>query len=292
MVSFNGNTGVYLQYAHTRIRSILRKAGDPDAAIDPTIALHPAERALALELDAYSTALTEVSDTLEPHKLCGYLHDLARDHTAFYEASHVLNAEEPTRTNRPADGSVPRVCRYRRAHPNRSSMARVTVKHATASVFLLTRADNPWRIGLVRHPRLGKWMLPGGHVEPDENAAEAALREVAEETGLTARLLSGPRLDEPDGVDDPPVIAPLWIVEQHVPAERREPEPHTHVDHLYLALTETTAPAPGAELPFAWYTTDQLAAVDMFEDTRARATYLLGRIDSLTETLVHDRVLG
>ncbi|MGH8078269.1 MAG: DALR anticodon-binding domain-containing protein [Lysobacter sp.] len=33
----------------------------------------------ALELDAYSTALAEVSDTLEPHKLCGYLYDLARD---------------------------------------------------------------------------------------------------------------------------------------------------------------------------------------------------------------------
>ncbi len=100
MVSFNGNTGVYLQYAHTRIRSILRKAGDPDVAIDPTIGLQPAERALALELDAYSTALTEASDTLEPHKLCGYLYDLARDFTTFYEACHVLRAEEPTRTNR------------------------------------------------------------------------------------------------------------------------------------------------------------------------------------------------
>jgi arginyl-tRNA synthetase len=100
MVSFNGNTGVYLQYAHTRIRSILRRAGDPDVAIDPTIKLQPAERALALELDAYSTVLAEVSDTLEPHKLCGYLYDLARDFTTFYEACHVLGAEEPIRTNR------------------------------------------------------------------------------------------------------------------------------------------------------------------------------------------------
>ncbi|WP_298182873.1 arginine--tRNA ligase [Saccharomonospora sp.] len=100
MVSFNGNTGVYLQYAHTRIRSILRKAGDPEVAIDPTIELQPAERALALELDAYGSALTDVSETLEPHKLCGYLYDLARDFTNFYEACHVLNAEEPIRSNR------------------------------------------------------------------------------------------------------------------------------------------------------------------------------------------------
>lgn len=171
-------------------------------------------------------------------------------------------------------------------------MARVTVKHATASVFLFARAEDAWRVGLIRHPRLGKWMLPGGHVEPDENPAEAALREVAEETGLAARLLPGPRLDEPDGADEPSVIAPLWIVEQHVPAERREPEPHVHVDHLYLALTPATPPAPGAELPFAWYAADQLDALDMFGDTRARAAYLLDRIDALTEATAYDRVPG
>ncbi|MGH3931106.1 MAG: DegT/DnrJ/EryC1/StrS family aminotransferase, partial [Pseudonocardiaceae bacterium] len=166
------------------------------------------------------------------------------------------------------------------------------VKHATASVFLLARAEDTWHIGLIRHPRLGKWMLPGGHVEPDENPAEAARREVAEETGLTARLLPGPQLNEPEGADEPSVITPLWIVEQHVPAERREPEPHIHVDHLYLALADATAPAPGAELPFAWYTTHQLHALDMFGDTRARATYLLNRIDTLTAATTYDRVPG
>ena len=48
--------------AHTRIWSILRKAGDPEVAIDPTVSREPAERALALELDAYRSILTEVSD--------------------------------------------------------------------------------------------------------------------------------------------------------------------------------------------------------------------------------------
>ncbi|WP_449224295.1 arginine--tRNA ligase [Amycolatopsis pigmentata] len=100
MVSFTGNTGVYLQYAHTRIRSILRKAGDPEATVDPTIPLETAERALALELDAYGTTLAEVGETLEPHRLCGYLYALARDFTTFYEACPVLKAEEPVRGNR------------------------------------------------------------------------------------------------------------------------------------------------------------------------------------------------
>ncbi len=100
MVSFTGNTGVYLQYAHTRIRSILRRAGDPEASVDSTLPLDPAERALALELDAYGATLAEVDQTLEPHQLCGYLHDLARDFTSFYETCPVLRADEPARGNR------------------------------------------------------------------------------------------------------------------------------------------------------------------------------------------------
>ncbi len=100
MVALTGNTGVYLQYAHARIRSILRKAGDPEASVDSGVALEPAERALALELDGYGATLTEVGTTLEPHRLAGYLYELARDFTAFYESCRVLDAEEPVRSNR------------------------------------------------------------------------------------------------------------------------------------------------------------------------------------------------
>jgi 8-oxo-dGTP pyrophosphatase MutT (NUDIX family) len=45
-------------------------------------------------------------------------------------------------------------------------MARVTVKHATASVFLFARDEDLWHVGLIHHPRFGKWMLPGGHSNP------------------------------------------------------------------------------------------------------------------------------
>ena len=100
MVSFAGNTGVYLQYAHTRICSILRKAGDAGATVDPALPLHPAERALALELDAFGGVLAEVGELLEPHRLCGYLYDLAKAFTDFYEACPVLSAEASVRANR------------------------------------------------------------------------------------------------------------------------------------------------------------------------------------------------
>lgn len=100
MVSFTGNTGVYLQYAHTRICSILRKAGDVAPRVDATLALDPAERALALRLDGLAGVLTEVGTTLEPHRLCGYLFDLAKAFTDFYEACPVLAADQPVRDNR------------------------------------------------------------------------------------------------------------------------------------------------------------------------------------------------
>jgi arginyl-tRNA synthetase len=100
MVSFNGNTGVYLQYAHTRICSILRKAGDGTTTVDRALPLHPAERALALALDAFADVLAEVGRFLEPHRLCAYLYGLARAFTDFYEACPVLPADPPVRSNR------------------------------------------------------------------------------------------------------------------------------------------------------------------------------------------------
>lgn len=100
MVSFTGNTGVYLQYAHARISSILRNAGDTGTTVDSSVPLEPAERDLGLALDAYGAVVTEVAATLEPHRLCGYLYDLARVFTTFYEACPVLKADEPVRGNR------------------------------------------------------------------------------------------------------------------------------------------------------------------------------------------------
>jgi arginyl-tRNA synthetase len=100
MVSFNGNTGVYLQYAHTRICSILRKAGDASTDVDPALPLHPAERGLILAADAFGDVLIEVGRVLEPHRLCGHLYELAKAFTDFYEACPVLAADEPVRANR------------------------------------------------------------------------------------------------------------------------------------------------------------------------------------------------
>ncbi|WP_165988379.1 arginine--tRNA ligase [Streptomyces sp. YIM 98790] len=102
MVSFSGQTGVYLQYTHTRIASILRRAGDSaaQARFRPALALEPAERQLALLLDEFSSVLNGVADTLEPHRLAGYLYSVAKAYTDFYESCPVLKADAETRANR------------------------------------------------------------------------------------------------------------------------------------------------------------------------------------------------
>ncbi|MFC9927111.1 arginine--tRNA ligase [Streptomyces sp. NPDC127190] len=95
MVSLNGDTSVYLQYAYARIQSILRKAGEARPAAHPELALAPAERALGLHLDQFAETVLEVAAAYEPHKLAAYLYQLASLLTAFYDQCPVLKAETP-----------------------------------------------------------------------------------------------------------------------------------------------------------------------------------------------------
>jgi arginyl-tRNA synthetase len=102
MLSFDGNTGPYLQYAHARICSIFRRAEIDRASVrgvDIQVGT-PQERALALRLLAYPTAIDTTLETYSPHKLCTYVYDLATDFTAFYEHCPVLKADEPLRSSR------------------------------------------------------------------------------------------------------------------------------------------------------------------------------------------------
>ncbi|PZT68878.1 arginine--tRNA ligase [Streptomyces sp. SW4] len=95
MVSLNGDTSVYLQYAYARIRSILRKAGDARPQARPELALHEAERALGLHLDAFAETVAEAAAEYAPHKLAAYLYQLASLYTAFYDKCPVLKAQTP-----------------------------------------------------------------------------------------------------------------------------------------------------------------------------------------------------
>jgi arginyl-tRNA synthetase len=101
LLALTGNTGPYLQYAASRIRSIFHKGGRAPAAMTgPVILTAPAERALALRLLGFGRAVADVTVAAEPHKLAAFLFDVASAFTTFYEQCPVLSAEPAVRDSR------------------------------------------------------------------------------------------------------------------------------------------------------------------------------------------------
>ncbi len=97
MLSLEGNTAPYMQYAYARVRSIYRKGGlDSVDAADISLD-HPAERGLALILARLPEAIETVAADCTPHVLCGYLFDLAGAFMGFYENCPVLKADSDAR---------------------------------------------------------------------------------------------------------------------------------------------------------------------------------------------------
>ncbi len=96
MVSFEGNTAAYIQYSYTRARSILRKAEATDAQVRAyaVIVATAEEKQLALKLQQFPAVVDSVALSLEPHRLCNYLYDLAAFSHKFIETCPVLKAED------------------------------------------------------------------------------------------------------------------------------------------------------------------------------------------------------
>jgi len=118
MLSLDGNTAPYIQYAHARTASLLRRAAEEGVAGAANLAGVPApagpvtvsgnlslleaylaqpprqpeEKELAKRILGFPDALAASLETYSPHKLCGYLFELASTFTAFYESSPVLRA--------------------------------------------------------------------------------------------------------------------------------------------------------------------------------------------------------
>ena len=91
MMSFEGNTAPYLQYAYTRIRSIFRKANiDPQSFNAEINIVEPQEKALAMKLLQFEEVVDQVSSEGYPHILCNYVYELASAFMSFYEHCPIL----------------------------------------------------------------------------------------------------------------------------------------------------------------------------------------------------------
>lgn len=126
------------------------------------------------------------------------------------------------------------------AHPCNESADPV---HVTASAIIVGERG----VVLHLHKRLGRWLQPGGHIEPGESPWAAAWREASEETGLP--------------LEPVPAEAPALL---HVDVHPG-PRGHTHLDLRYLVQAADAEPAPGeGESPdvrwFSW--TEALTVAD------------------------------
>lgn len=96
MLSFEGNTAPYMQYAYTRIRSIFNKTNINSTALlaAPLTIKDDKERTLAIKLLQFEEAVQTVGKEGTPHVLCAYLYELAGIFSSFYEHCPILNAED------------------------------------------------------------------------------------------------------------------------------------------------------------------------------------------------------
>lgn len=102
MMSLEGNTSPYLQYAHARIKAIFARGGIKDEDIDLSSinVEHPAEHDLAVRLLRFQEVLEQSIAERKAHHMCNFLYDLTVHFTRFYEKCPVLNAESAERESR------------------------------------------------------------------------------------------------------------------------------------------------------------------------------------------------
>lgn len=135
----------------------------------------------------------------------------------------------------------------------------MTERHATASVALLRSVsdESGWSVGLIWHELHGMWMWPGGHVEADETPDECAVREVREEVGYHAKLLSPPWSPRvPDPMPGRVLPAPWWVLAEPIPADRATAHPHVHLDHVFVSVEFRLAPSE-PETSLVWHPVGQ-----------------------------------
>jgi 8-oxo-dGTP pyrophosphatase MutT (NUDIX family) len=146
------------------------------------------------------------------------------------------------------------------AHP--FSRHHATPGHFTASAFVLSPAGDA--LYLIHHKKLGRWLQPGGHIEPDDSdLLAAARREVLEEVGLAG----APLLDE---------ARPVFDVDVHgIPAHKGEPA-HEHFDVRFcFRAPSLAAPRPSDEVAGGrWCSLEELCGEGHDESVRRAAAKL------------------
>ena len=141
-------------------------------------------------------------------------------------------------------------------------------KQMTATAYILDED----KILLLLHPKLKKWLPPGGHLEYNELPPEGAIRETFEETGLKIAILK----EEHIWVDQwnaKSFERPWLCLLENIPAYQDKPA-HQHVDFIYLAkvIGGAITEAHQELQPIRWFSSEEVQALepdlDIFRETQ------------------------
>ena len=142
-------------------------------------------------------------------------------------------------------------------------------RHFTATAYILDQG----KALLLKHPKLGKWLPPGGHIEANETPPECARREALEETGLEIELIRQENLWV-DYWNASSIERPYLCLLENIPAHGDKPE-HQHIDMIFVAKPIRGALLPGVRW-FSWEEIESLADdEEIFKETKATLRHLI-----------------
>jgi 8-oxo-dGTP pyrophosphatase MutT (NUDIX family) len=128
------------------------------------------------------------------------------------------------------------------------------------------------RILLVYHKSFDRWLPPGGHIEPNEDPEEAAIREAKEETGLDIKLIG--KAEDTQDPDTKPLIRPRWLDIHKVT------DTHRHICFYYYArsVSGTLTLCEEEHSDIGWFSKEDVAKLKMSQATRFYVTEALNSL--------------
>lgn len=148
-------------------------------------------------------------------------------------------------------------------------------KHFAVSGFVLNTEKT--KLLMVFHKKLNTWVIPGGHLEPNEYPHEGALREVSEETGIQATIINQEQLEFKANEKESQLPTPYAMLSESIPAKGDKPA-HIHMDIIYLCSAEERSPVK-REIEVSdvkWMTWDEVLECKTFDSIKAFAKRMKG----------------
>lgn len=123
------------------------------------------------------------------------------------------------------------------------------------------------------HRKLGRWLPPGGHIEPGELPDDAAIREVLEETGVDARLVGNQTIDARGPGIPRQLCRPAGIQLEDIGPG------HQHIDLIYYAAAEV--PLPDITDEIGWYSPTEWAHLALGDEVTAWCVHAIRTVASV-----------